>query len=109
VQQRPGIFSAESGLGSFLRNAGTTAAGVAGGEMLFSGLRGLFGGHGGGGGFGGGSGFFGGDGGFGGGREEIVNNYYDSDDRRDRDDRDDQGGGFGSLDGLDGLDNFGGN
>lgn len=57
VQQRPGIFSADSGLGSFLRNAGTTAAGVAGGEMLFSGIRDLFGGHSGGG--------------------EIVNNYYD--------------------------------
>jgi hypothetical protein len=41
------------GLGSFLRTAGITAAGVAGGEMLFSGLSDLFGGHRGGG-FGGG-------------------------------------------------------
>ncbi len=42
------------GFGSFLRTAGTTAAGVAGGEFLFSGLHNLFGGHGGYGGFGGG-------------------------------------------------------
>ena len=57
------------GLGSFLRSAGTTAAGVAGGEMLFSGLSGLFGGHHGGG--------FGGFGGGGGGGETIINNYND--------------------------------
>ena len=44
-QERPGFFSGNSGLGSFLRNAGTTAAGVAGGEMLFDGLSDLFGGH----------------------------------------------------------------
>jgi hypothetical protein len=52
-----GLFSGGGGLGSFLRSAGTTAAGVAGGEMLFSGLSGLFGGHRGGGfgGFGGGA------------------------------------------------------
>jgi uncharacterized protein len=42
------------GFGSFLKTAGTTAAGVAGGEMLFSGLSGMFGGHHGGGMFGGG-------------------------------------------------------
>ena len=43
------------GFGSFLRTAGTTAAGVAGGEMLFSGLSNMFGGgHHGGGGWGGG-------------------------------------------------------
>ncbi len=83
----PGGFMGQSplssggGLGSFLRTAGTTAAGVAGGEMLFSGLSGLFGGHGGG--FGGG--------GFGGGGEEnvTVNNYGD--------DQDD-GGGSGDGD-----------
>ena len=44
-QERPGFFSGGSGLGSFLRNAGTTAAGVAGGEMLFDGLSDLFGGR----------------------------------------------------------------
>lgn len=78
-----GPFSSGSGLGNFLRQAGTTAAGVAGGEMLFSGLSGLFGGH-----------PFGG-GGFGGGgygmappvEETVVNNYYD-----------DNGPGDGSYD-----------
>ena len=62
-----------SGLGSFLRSAGTTAAGVAGGAFLFEGLSGLFGGgHGGG---------FGGGGGWGGGQEVenvTINNYGDS-------------------------------
>ena len=74
----PGPFSSGGGLGSFLRSAGTTAAGVAGGAPLFEGLSGLFGGHGGGG-FGG----FGG-GGYGGPAETITNNYY-SDDRDDDD------------------------
>jgi hypothetical protein len=71
-----GPFSGGGGLGSFLRNAGTTAAGVAGGAFLFEGLSNLFGG--GRGGFGGG-GFGGGGfgGGFGGGPTEIVNNYYE--------------------------------
>jgi hypothetical protein len=67
----PGPFSSGGGLGSFLRNAGTTAAGVAGGALLFEGLSNLFGG-----GHGGGFGGFGG-GGFGGGPTEVVNNYYD--------------------------------
>jgi hypothetical protein len=63
----PGPFASGGGLGSFLRNAGTTAAGVAGGALLFEGLSGLFGG-------GRGGGF----GGFGGGQPtEVVNNYYD--------------------------------
>ena len=65
----PGPFASGGGLGSFLRSAGTTAAGVAGGALLFEGLSGLFGGRGGGfGGFGGG---------FGGQPTEVVNNYYD--------------------------------
>ena len=80
-QQRPGLFSAQSGLGSFLRNAGTTAAGVAGGEMLFSGLSDMFGRHNGGGLFGGGQGFVDQP------EETIVNNFYDTDD----DGGDDQG------------------
>ena len=64
----PGPFHAGGGLGSFMRTAGTTAAGVAGGALLFEGVSSLFGGHG----FGGG--------GFGGGREEnVTNNYYDDD------------------------------
>jgi hypothetical protein len=66
----PGPFASGGGLGSFLRSAGTTAAGVAGGALLFEGLSGLFGG-----GRGGGFGSFGG--GFGGQPTEVVNNYYD--------------------------------
>jgi hypothetical protein len=87
-----GLFSGGGGLGSFLRTAGTTAAGVAGGEMLFSGLSNIFGGHHGfgGGGFGGG---FGGDG-YGGGwggppmENVTINNYGD-----DYSDSDDGGAG----------------
>jgi len=71
----------QSGIGGFLRNAATMAAGVAGGEMLFRGLEGLFGGRGGGG-YGGGFG-----GGLGGGfdrpteviEETVVNNFYGND------------------------------
>ncbi len=37
-----GPFSANSGLGGFLRTAGTMAAGVAGGEFLAEGLSNLF-------------------------------------------------------------------
>jgi len=61
---------------SFLRSAATTAAGVAGGALLFQGIQSLFGGHGGlGGGFG--------PAGFGGVQqpgitETVVNNYYDT-------------------------------
>lgn len=73
--QRPSIFGGGGGLGSFLRSAGTTAAGVAGGEMLFGGLSDLFGGHHGGGMFGGGQGF---------GSEPrenvVINNYSDGGD-----------------------------
>jgi uncharacterized protein len=60
----PGPFRSGGGLGSFLRSAGTTAAGVAGGALLFEGVSSLFGGH-----------------GFGGGQptENITNNYYDDD------------------------------
>jgi hypothetical protein len=64
-------FSMGGGLGSFLRNAGTTAAGVAGGEMLFQGLSGLFGGHGGGGMWGGG--------GYGQPVENVTINEYGND------------------------------
>ena len=83
---QPGPFSGGGGLGSFLRTAGTTAAGVAGGAFLFEGLSGLFGGHRGGG-FGGGQGFGGFEGGpavenvtindYGGGGDDRVD--YDSD------------------------------
>jgi hypothetical protein len=62
---------------SFLRSAAATAAGVAGGALLFQGIESLFGGHGG---FGGGFG----PAGFGGGfaqpgiTETVINNYYDN-------------------------------
>lgn len=58
--QQPG------GFGSFLRTAGTMAAGVAAGDLLFSGVEGLFGGN------RGGGGLFGG-----GGNETIINEYND--------------------------------
>jgi len=69
-----GAPAAPGGFSSFLRNAGTTAAGVAGGEFLFEGLSNLFGG-------GHRGGFFGG--GFGGGYEPqvedvTINNYVDA-------------------------------
>lgn len=43
-QPGSGPFSGGGGLGSFLRTAGTTAAGVAGGAFLFEGLSDMFGG-----------------------------------------------------------------
>ncbi len=82
-----GPFSSGGGLGSFLRSAGTTAAGVAGGEMLFQGLSGLFGGH---------RGLFGG-GGYGYGapiEETVVNNYYDDNGPGDVGGGWDDGGGY---------------
>jgi hypothetical protein len=39
----PGAFSPAAGGGSFLRSAAATAAGVAGGALLFSGIQSLFG------------------------------------------------------------------
>ena len=64
---------------SFLRSAATTAAGIAGGALLFQGIESLF--HPGYGGFGGGFG----PAGFGGGfvpqpgiTETVINNYYDN-------------------------------
>jgi hypothetical protein len=100
-EARPGPFASGGGLGSFLRSAGATAAGVAGGEALFAGLSGLFGG--------GQRGLFGGGYGMGGApmmggqpQETIVNNYYDdggqpADDSGDYDDGGDYGDG-GSFD-----------
>lgn len=79
-----------SGGGSFLKSALGTAAGVAGGAMLFQGIQNLMGHNAGP--FGGGGGFFGGGGsGFGGGfggpeiieNREVVNNYYDERGNRD--------------------------
>jgi hypothetical protein len=72
-----GPWSQPSGGSSFLRNAATMAAGVAGGTLIAEGLSSLFGGHHGG--FGGYGGGFGG--GYGGPSEVVeqvtVNNYYD--------------------------------
>ncbi len=82
-----GPFSSGGGLGSFLRGAGTTAAGVAGGALLFEGISSLFGGRGGGfGGFGGG--------GFGGQPTEVINNYYEDSGDNGGGDYGDQGGGW---------------
>ena len=81
------VNMAPSAGGGFLRSALTTAAGVAGGAVLFQGIESLLGHHSGafGSGLGGGGGFFGGGGGyggFGGGPQiienhEVVNNYID--------------------------------
>jgi hypothetical protein len=91
---RPGPFATGGGLGSFLRSAATTAAGVAGGEALFQGLSGLFGGHQGGGLFGGGAYGMGAPMMGGAPEETIVNNYYDDSSR------DDGGGDFGDDDSI---------
>jgi len=80
AQPGPGLFGTggaqPGGFGTFLRSAGTMAAGVAGGSLIADALGGLFGGHRGGfgGGFGGGYG-----GGFGGPEVEnvTINEYGD--------------------------------
>ncbi len=94
-QSGPWAQPQPSGGSSFLRNAATMAAGVAGGTLIAEGLSSMFGHQGGYGGYGGG---FGG-GGFGGGPEIIEertvvnNNYFDDRDRGvGRDDRDSAGG-----------------
>jgi len=85
-------FSSGGGLGSFLRSAGTMAAGVVAGDMLFGGLSGLFGGH-----RGFGMGGFGG--GFGGPQvENVTVNEYDD---RGGGDWSDPGGGFDNGGGWD--------
>ena len=71
-------YAPAGGQPSFLRSAATTAAGIAGGALLFQGIESLIGGHAYGGGFGGG---FGGAGfmpqpGI---TETVVNNYYGGD------------------------------
>jgi hypothetical protein len=83
-------FSSGGGLGSFLRSAGTMAAGVAAGDFLFEGLSGLFGGHRG---FGFGGGFGGYGGGFGGPAVEnvTVNEYGNNDGFQDDGFRDQSG------------------
>lgn len=46
VGAAPQMFAQQSGAPSFLRSAATTAAGVAGGALLFEGIRNMMGGHG---------------------------------------------------------------
>ena len=73
IPQQASPAPAPSAGGSFLQNAAATAAGVAGGALLFQGIENLLG-HGGGfggGGFGGGSGFLGQN-----QPTEVINNYY---------------------------------
>lgn len=91
----PPVQSQPSGFSSFLRNMGTTAAGVVAGQALSSGVESLFGGRGGFGSaglFGGPAGFGGLGGGqsaFGGGETVIVNNYSMDDDSAGTDYNDD--------------------
>lgn len=97
-QPQPVYYAQPSGGGSFLRDAATMAAGVAGGALIAEGLTSLFAGHRYGG-FGYGGGFGGGFGGPGIVEENVtVNNYYE-DGRQDasRDDASyDDGGSFDS-------------
>jgi hypothetical protein len=67
----PGMMGGGFGGGGFLRSAATTAAGIAGGALLFQGIQSMFGGHGG--------GMFGGSAMQPGITESVVNNYYESD------------------------------
>ncbi|ANJ75792.1 DUF2076 domain-containing protein [Ralstonia insidiosa] len=77
VQQAPaqparsGFFS--GGLGSTLGSVATTAAGVAGGALLFQGIENMFHHN------SGGDGFFGQQPLMGGTTETVINNYYDND------------------------------
>jgi hypothetical protein len=85
AQPAPGPWGGGGGAPSFLRSAATTAAGIAGGALLFQGIESLFsGGHGGfGGGFGSGLGGFGNTGFTGpapGLTETVINNNYYGDD-----------------------------
>lgn len=68
---RPGFLS--GGLGSTLGGIATTAAGVAGGALLFQGIENLFHHN------SGGGGFFGQQPLMGGTTETVINNYYDGD------------------------------
>ena len=98
-QMAPFLGGGGSGLGGFLREAGTMAVGVAGGSLLFEGISNLFGGRGGYGGFGGGFG-----GGYGGGMENVTINNFNEDGGGNG-----GGGGGGGGDGGGGYDDGGGN
>jgi hypothetical protein len=107
----PQVFAQPAGQPSFLRSAATTAAGVAGGALLFEGIESLFGGHGGYGGMGGGFGGAG-FGGFGpqpGLTETVVNNYYEEPAGGAGQPADFQQGGFDNASFNDAPDDMGGN
>jgi uncharacterized protein len=100
AQPAPFLGGGGSGLGGFLRNAGTMAVGVAGGTLLAEGISNLFGGHPGYGGFGGGG--MGMGGGFGGpGVENVTINNYGDGGGMDANPGFDQGGGFDDNPGFD--------
>ena len=93
TQAAPQIGSTSSGLGSFLGNAATTAAGVAGGAFLLQGLEGLFGHHGG--------GFMGGSAPTETVENVTVNDYSDDRDSSEFASADDSDPGLGGDDGFD--------
>jgi hypothetical protein len=66
-----GMMGGGFGGGGFLRSAATTAAGIAGGALLFEGIQSMFGGHGG--------GMLGGSAMQPGLTETVTNNYYEND------------------------------
>jgi uncharacterized protein len=66
-----GMMGGGFGGGGFLRSAATTAAGIAGGALLFEGIQSMFGGHGG--------GMLGGSAMQPGLSETVINNYYEND------------------------------
>ncbi len=84
-QMAPFLGGGGSGLGGFLREAGTMAVGVAGGSLLFEGISNLFGGRGGYGGFGGG---------YGGGMENVTINNYNDDSSNSGNGGGNDGGGY---------------
>src|SRR4051812_29679155 len=71
VQGGPGFGGSGFGASGFLRSAATTAAGIAGGALLFEGIQSMFGHHAG--------GILGGTAMQPGLSETVVNNYYGSD------------------------------
>ncbi|HEV2300796.1 MAG TPA: DUF2076 domain-containing protein [Stellaceae bacterium] len=94
------LFGGGAGGGGFLRQAATTAAGIAGGALLFQGIESLFGRGMGGGGFFGGQGYTPGLG------ETVVNNYYGGDPGSDPGGADYAGGGFDPGTGQDSGQDF---
>ena len=98
--QPPPAQPSGGGMGSFLRSAATTAAGVIAGETAFSALSSLFGHHGG---YGGGSGFLSG-GPISPGSETVINNYYEDDRDRGNDRDNDRSAGDDDIRSIDDQD-----